>query len=91
MATIRLCNHPRSSFLTGVASVQVVLFDVQQRNTIAELSTPFIKYCVWSNDMGHVALLSKHAIIIANKRLGSSCTGANPLHLLSLGAQYGTE
>ena len=55
--------------------MQVVLFDVQQRSTIAELSTPFIKYCVWSSDMGHVALLSKHAIIIANKRLGNSCTG----------------
>lgn len=57
------------------AAMQVVLFDVQQRSTIAELSTPFIKYCVWSGDMGHVALLSKHAIIIANKRLGNSCTG----------------
>ncbi|KAK9847289.1 hypothetical protein WJX84_005223 [Apatococcus fuscideae] len=53
---------------------KVVLFDVQQRSTIAELSTPFIKYCVWSSDMSHVALLSKHAIIIADKRLGNSCT-----------------
>jgi len=53
---------------------QVVLFDVQQRSTLGELSTPFVKYAVWSADMSAVALLSKHAIIIANKRLGSACT-----------------
>ena len=53
---------------------QVVLFDVQQRSTLGELSTPFVKYVVWSADMSAVALLSKHAIIIANKRLGSACT-----------------
>jgi hypothetical protein len=58
---------------------QVTLFDVQQRSAVADLATPFIKYVVWSADMGHVALLSKHAIIIANKRLGQASTGARPL------------
>ena len=47
---------------------------MQQRTTLGELSTPFIKYVVWSPDMSSVALLSKHAIIIANKRLGGACT-----------------
>ena len=47
---------------------------MQQRTTLGELSTPFIKYAVWSADMSAVALLSKHAIIIANKRLGNACT-----------------
>ena len=47
---------------------------MQQRSTLGELSTPFVKYVVWSADMSAVALLSKHAIIIANKRLGSACT-----------------
>ena len=61
-----------------------MLFDVQQRSTIAELSTPFIKYVVWSADMSAVALLSKHAIIIANKKLGNSCTGEGPCQLVSL-------
>lgn len=55
--------------------VQVVMFDIQQRSTLGELSTPFIKYVVWSADMNHVALLSKHAIIIANKKLGNASTG----------------
>jgi len=54
----------------------MVLFDVQQRTSVADLSTPFIKYVVWSADMNHVALLSKHAIIIANRRLGQASTGA---------------
>ena len=58
--------------------LQVVLFDVQQRSTIAELGTPFIKYVMWSADMNAVALLSKHAVIIANKKLGNSCTGEGP-------------
>ena len=52
----------------------MVLFDVQQRTVLGELSTPFVKYVVWSADMSAVALLSKHAIIIANKRLGNACT-----------------
>ena len=51
------------------------MFDIQQRTTLGELSTPFIKYVVWSADMNHVALLSKHAIIIGNKKLGNASTG----------------
>ena len=52
---------------------------MQQRTAVAELATPPIKYVVWSADMGHVALLSKHAIIIANKRLGQASTGAGSM------------
>ncbi|QHN78640.1 Coatomer subunit [Arachis hypogaea] len=53
---------------------RVVIFDLQQRIVLGELQTPFIKYVVWSNDMEHVALLSKHAIIIASKKLVHQCT-----------------
>ncbi|MEW5314346.1 MAG: hypothetical protein WDW38_005854 [Sanguina aurantia] len=53
---------------------KVTLFDVQQRTSIAELSTPFVKYVVWNADMSCVALLSKHAIIIADKKLGNAQT-----------------
>jgi len=48
---------------------KVTLFDVQQRTTLAELSTPAIKYVVWNNDMSMVAMTSKHAIIVADKKL----------------------
>ncbi|KAH1255933.1 Coatomer subunit alpha-1 [Glycine max] len=53
---------------------RVVLFDLQQRIVLGELQTPFVKYIVWSSDMETVALLSKHAIIIANKKLVHQCT-----------------
>jgi len=54
-------------FYGGTASLllsapsSVVLFDIQQQKTLAELTTPPVKYVVWSNDGGHVALLSKHS------------------------------
>nr|GEX82772.1 coatomer subunit alpha-1 [Tanacetum cinerariifolium] len=56
------------------AEDQVVIFDLQQRLVLGSLQTPFVKYIVWSNDMETVALLSKHAIIIASKKLDHRCT-----------------
>ncbi|KAL4186710.1 hypothetical protein AMTRI_Chr09g15360 [Amborella trichopoda] len=56
------------------AEDRVVIFDLQQRTILGDLQTPFIKYVVWSNDMESVALLSKHAIVIANKKLVHRCT-----------------
>ncbi|KAL4423494.1 hypothetical protein ABPG77_003627 [Micractinium sp. CCAP 211/92] len=53
---------------------KVALFDVQQRSVVAELATPPVKYAVWSSDMSRVALLSKHAIVVADKKLGGACT-----------------
>ncbi|QHO26518.1 hypothetical protein HN51_023619 [Arachis hypogaea] len=52
----------------------VFIFDPQQRLVISDLQTPFIKYVVWSNDMESVALLSKHVIVIASKKLVHQCT-----------------
>lgn len=51
------------------AEDRVVIFDLQQRIVLGDLQTPFVKYVVWSNDMECVALLSKHAIVIASKKL----------------------
>ncbi|XP_010271512.1 PREDICTED: coatomer subunit alpha-1-like [Nelumbo nucifera] len=56
------------------AEDRVVIFDLQQRLVLGDLQTPFVKYVVWSNDMESVALLSKHAIIIASKKLVHRCT-----------------
>lgn len=53
---------------------RIILFDLQQRIVLGDLHTPFVKYIVWSNDMENVALLSKHAIIIASKKLVHRCT-----------------
>ncbi|XP_057846922.2 coatomer subunit alpha-1-like [Cryptomeria japonica] len=51
----------------------VILFDLQQRTNLGEIRAPNVKYIVWSNDMENVALLSKHAIIIASKKLSERC------------------
>ncbi|RWR81791.1 coatomer subunit alpha-1 [Cinnamomum micranthum f. kanehirae] len=56
------------------AEDRMVIFDLQQRMVLGDLQTPYVKYVVWSNDMETVALLSKHAIIVANKKLVHRCT-----------------
>ncbi|XP_050227134.1 coatomer subunit alpha-2-like [Mercurialis annua] len=56
------------------AEDRVVIFDLQQRTVLGDLQTPFVKYVIWSNDMESVALLSKHAIVIASKKLAHQCT-----------------
>jgi coatomer protein complex subunit alpha (xenin) len=43
------------------APASVVLFDIQQQKTMAEIATPPVKYVVWSNDGALAALLSKHS------------------------------
>eukprot|EP00249_Psilotum_nudum_P025087 c29370_g1_i2 orf=331-3948(+) len=53
---------------------RIMLFDLQQRNVLGEIQTPLIKYTIWSADFENVALLSKHAIIIASKKLAHRCT-----------------
>ncbi|KAF8637893.1 hypothetical protein AX17_002516 [Amanita inopinata Kibby_2008] len=45
----------------------VVLYDIQQQKTIAEVNSPPVKYVIWSADGQMVALMSKHTITIANK------------------------
>ncbi|XP_057975829.1 coatomer subunit alpha-2-like [Malania oleifera] len=56
------------------AEDRVNIFDLQQRLVVGELQTPFVRYIVWSNDMESVALLSKHSVIIASKKLVHRCT-----------------
>ncbi|RUS21604.1 coatomer WD associated region-domain-containing protein, partial [Endogone sp. FLAS-F59071] len=53
-------------------STSVILYDITQRRNVTELSTPPVKYVVWSPDMSLVALLSKHTITLANKNLEQS-------------------
>ena len=52
-----------------------MLFDVQQRAVIAEVACPGgAKYAVWSPDGGRVALLCKHAVVLADSKLGGAVT-----------------
>lgn len=47
----------------------VVLFDVQQKKALGEIQVANVKYASWSADGEHVALLLKHTITIASKKL----------------------
>ncbi|KAF5730128.1 coatomer subunit alpha-1 [Tripterygium wilfordii] len=77
---VELKFHADAIFYAGTGNMlcravdRVQIFDLQQSAVLGELHTPFIKYVVWSNDMESVALLSKHAIIIASKKLVHQCT-----------------
>ncbi|GJE94788.1 coatomer subunit alpha-2 [Phanerochaete sordida] len=71
--TIKPPVQTNDIFYGGTASLilssptSVVLYDIQQQKSIAEITTPPVKYVVWSADGSLVALLSKHTITIANK------------------------
>ncbi|KAF8496519.1 coatomer subunit alpha-2 [Russula emetica] len=76
--TIKPPVQTNEIFYGGTASLilsstsSVVLYDIQQQKTIAELNTPPVKYIMWSQDGSQVALLSKHTITIANKTFSQS-------------------
>uniref|UniRef100_A0A7S2ZU57 Coatomer subunit alpha n=3 Tax=Rhodosorus marinus TaxID=101924 RepID=A0A7S2ZU57_9RHOD len=48
---------------------KVILQDLQQKKIVAEISAVNVKYVVWSDDMSRVALLGKHILVIATRRL----------------------
>ncbi|GAB6033480.1 hypothetical protein CHUAL_013365 [Chamberlinius hualienensis] len=52
----------------------ISLFDVQQKRTLASVKIAKVKYVIWSADMSHMALLSKHIICICNRKLESLCS-----------------
>ncbi|ODV93821.1 hypothetical protein PACTADRAFT_86873 [Pachysolen tannophilus NRRL Y-2460] len=47
----------------------VVHYDVQQKKELSEIQVNNVKYVSWSSDGQHVALLSKHTVTIASKKL----------------------
>ncbi|CCX30812.1 Similar to Coatomer subunit alpha; acc. no. P53622 [Pyronema omphalodes CBS 100304] len=51
------------------APTSVILYDIQQKKTLAELPVAGVKYVVWSNDGMHAALLAKHNVTIVTKNL----------------------
>ena len=65
--TIKAPVQTNEIFYGGTASLilsstaSVVLYDIQQQKTLAEIATPPVKYAVWSADGSLVALLSKHS------------------------------
>ena len=52
-----------------ITPTTVVLYDIQQKKQLAELSVSGVKYVSWSNDGLYAALLSKHNVTIVTKTL----------------------
>ncbi|PSN43415.1 Coatomer subunit alpha [Blattella germanica] len=52
----------------------VVLFDVQQKKTVAQLKMSKCRQVVWSANMEYVALLTKHSVNICSRRLEHLCS-----------------
>jgi coatomer protein complex subunit alpha (xenin) len=65
------------------ADDRLTLFDIQQRKALGELTTACVKYVVWSADGSHVALLSKHAVVLADKKLTHLATMHETIRLKS--------
>ena len=58
-----------TGLLLIVTPTLVVLYDVEQRKQVGELSVNGVKYVVWSGDGAYAALLSKHNVTIITKSL----------------------
>ena len=56
-----------------ITPVSVILYDIQEQKEIVELSVANVKYVYWSNTMNFVALVAKHSIVIASKKLEQLC------------------
>jgi len=52
----------------------VTLFDVQQKRSLGQVKIPKCRYVIWSADMSMVALLSKHVVTIATRKLEVLCS-----------------
>jgi len=72
------CPTTEAIFYGGTGMVlcksedKMVMFDIQQKTVVGEISTPPVKYVVWNSDLSQVAFLCKHAIVISDKKL-SQC------------------
>ena len=56
------------------AEDRICLFELQSRRVVAELAGVPVKYVVWSPDGSHVALLGKHAVVLADRELTQICS-----------------
>ncbi|CAF4209674.1 unnamed protein product, partial [Adineta steineri] len=51
----------------------ISLYDVQQKRSLASVRVSKAKYAIWSNDMNYLSLLSKHQLVICNRKLEQLC------------------
>jgi len=64
---------------------RVVLFEQQSRRVLGESQIPRVKYVFWNHDCSRVALVSKHAIVIASRQLEQLCSVSETVRVKSGG------
>jgi len=62
---------------------RVILFEIQSRRVLGELTAPKIKSVVWSPDGSKVAIICKYGVVIANRQLEQLCSIADNVRIKS--------
>jgi coatomer protein complex subunit alpha (xenin) len=65
------------------ADDRAVLFEVQSRRILGELSAPKIKSVVWSPDGNKVAIVCKYGVVIADRQLEQLCSVSDNVRIKS--------
>uniref|UniRef100_A0A7S3L3C1 Coatomer subunit alpha n=1 Tax=Amphora coffeiformis TaxID=265554 RepID=A0A7S3L3C1_9STRA len=65
------------------AEDRAILFEVQSRRVLGELTAPKIKSVVWSPDGSKVAILCKYGIVMADKQLEQLCSISDNVRIKS--------
>ena len=62
---------------------RAVLFEVQSRRVLGEITAPKIKSVVWSPDGSKVAILCKYGVVIADRQLEQLCSISDNVRIKS--------
>mmetsp|Transcript_31101 Transcript_31101/g.73309 ORF Transcript_31101/g.73309 Transcript_31101/m.73309 type:complete len:1289 (+) Transcript_31101:192-4058(+) len=62
---------------------RAVLFEVQSRRVLGELTAPKIKSVVWSPDGSKVAIVCKYGVVIADRQLEQLCSVSDNVRIKS--------
>lgn len=65
------------------AEDRAILFEVQSRRVLGEITAPKIKSVVWSPDGSKVAILCKYGVVIANRQLEQLCSISDNVRIKS--------
>lgn len=65
------------------ADDRAVLFEVQSRRVLGEITAPKIKSVVWSPDGSKVAILCKYGVVIADRQLEQLCSISDNVRIKS--------
>jgi coatomer subunit alpha len=65
------------------AEDRAILFEVQSRRVLGEITAPKIKSVLWSPDGSKVALLCKYGIVMADKQLAQLCSISDNVRIKS--------